>query len=175
VLGLSREVIDRLEMSGGKLRIGKGEERYLILPARFFGAVYESVRRLVGSGVSGLLYYVGKEVGKGLLEEIRYRLETKGITGPEGTARELFSFLSDLGFGKVELVSISEGEAVVRIHESPTSSTLSKCEGPSCHLERGLLAGAAEAFFNVRCVAKEVKCRCLGHPYCEFVISWGSE
>ena len=173
MLGLSREVINRLVINDGLIRIGEGNERYLIIPIRAFGAMYEVTYRLVGHGVTGLLYLVGKEIGRRLLEEVRYRLKAKEIKTPEATAKELFSFLSDLGFGRVELVSLEDSKAVVRIYDSPTSSSVSKCERPVCHLERGILAGAAEAFFGVKCVANEVKCRCLGSNYCEFIVSWG--
>ncbi len=174
VVRLSREVVDRLVISKEGLRIGDGSERYLIIPARIFGIMYEVTYRLVGHGVAGILYMIGKEVGKGLIEEISHRLESKGIKEPAQAAKELFTFLSDIGFGNVVLTSIDESKAVIRMFNSPTSSSISNCSRPSCHLERGILAGAAEAFLRKKCRAVEVKCRCLGNPYCEFVVSWES-
>ena len=35
-----------------------------------------------------------------------------------------------------------------------------------------ILAGVAEVFSGVRCLINEVKCRCLGSSYCEFIVSW---
>ncbi len=38
--------------------------------------------------------------------------------------------------------------------------------------DEGILAGAAKVFSGVRCLINEVKCRCLGSSYCEFIVSW---
>ncbi|HIP85658.1 MAG TPA: hypothetical protein EYH17_03315 [Pyrodictium sp.] len=164
----SRAVRD-LRFEKGELTIAGGSERYILIPLRAYGVLYNSIEKIVGDAVSGILYVAGKDIGKGLSEEIKRRMDERRASGLEELARDAVKLLEELGFGKVELVESNPQKFVVRMYSSATSMYAKKGK-TVCHLERGMLVGIAENIMGKRYVAKEVKCRAKGDAYCEFVI-----
>lgn len=166
--GTSRAVRD-LKFEKGELTIANGSERYILIPLRAYGALYDSIEEIVGDAVSGVLYAAGKSIGRGLAEEIKRRMDERKVSGLEELARDAVKLLEELGFGKVELVESRPEKFIVRMYSSATSVHARKGKAV-CHLERGMLAGIAEDIMGKHYVAREVKCRAKGDPYCEFII-----
>ena len=161
--------VKELKFEKGMLTIAGGTERYILIPLRIYGALYNSIEKIIGDAVAGVLYVVGKNIGKGLAEEVKRRMNERGVSGLEELASDAVKLLEELGFGKVELVESSSEKFVVRMYDSATSVHAQKGKAV-CHLERGMLAGIAEEIMGKHYIAKEVKCRAKGDPYCEFII-----
>ncbi|HID66309.1 MAG TPA: hypothetical protein EYP32_05715 [Aquificaceae bacterium] len=161
--------VRELRFEKGELTIADGKERYILIPLRAYGALYNSIEKIVGDAVSGILYVAGKDIGRGLAEEVKRRMDERKASGLEELARDAVKLLEELGFGKIELVESSPEKFVVRMYSSATSMHAKKGKAV-CHLERGMLVGIAESILGKRYVAKEVKCRAKGDDYCEFII-----
>ena len=162
--------VERLTEGNGRLSLG-GEEKFIVVPLRAYGALYDAARRLLGGYSAGLLYYVGLEMGRGLEEEL-VRSLNGDRSDPRCMLTEFARLLEELGFGKAELVELRDGEALVRMHENATTEVIRGVGQPVCHIERGMIAGAFEAVTGRRVIVKEVRCRAKGDPYCEFHIKF---
>ncbi len=162
----------KLVVKDGMLTLGEGTERYILIPMRAYAAIIDAMVSLVGDAASGPLYYLGKRIGKGLVEEMETRLE--GSSNPEEIVRAFVELLRELGFGRVELVEMRGSELVVRMEDAPSlMSRRMLGHGASrgaCHLERGMLAAVLEAITGEKYVALEEDQGLDGEkPYCVIV------
>jgi len=157
-----------LRLEQGKLTIAGGKERYVLVPLRIFAEIYNTLEDVVGTGAGAVAYMMGKRIGKGLAEELIRR--TGGSSDLKHNVEKLIELLSELGFGRFELVEADGKRFVIRMYEGPTSEFIKNTGKASCHLERGLIAGVLEEVLGCKCMARETKCRSAGSPYCEIVV-----
>ncbi len=162
----------KLVVRNGMLTLGEGEERYILIPMRAYAAIIDAIVGLVGDAAAGPLYYLGKRIGKGLVEEMETRIG--GSRDPEEIVKAYVELLRELGFGSVELVEMRGGELVVRMEDAPSlASRRLVGRGSSrgaCHLERGMLAAVLEEVTGEKYLAYEEEQGLNGGaPYCVIV------
>ena len=135
---------DRLVAHGGQLTVAGGEERYILIPARAYAAIIDAMRSLVGNMAAGPLYYLGKKIGRGLVEEMERLLA--GRSSLEDVVREYARYLGQLGSGRVEVLELRGDYAKLRLVNPPSMvGGVARSIGGNgssgvCHLERGMLA-----------------------------------
>ena len=165
----------KITYTEGRITIGGGAERYILLPLRAYAAIIDCMVRIAGSGAGAPLYFLGKNIGRGLAEELRARME-----GREATVEEFVKvyaeFLEELGFGKIEVKEFDEKSATIRMAEPPSMAGISLVNGEArklleggkkiCYLEAGMMAAAFEDYLGGRFRAYEVERGTLENPYC---------
>lgn len=159
----------------GRVTIGKGHERYIIIPMRAYAAIIDAVVGVVGVNAAGaLLYYLGKRIGRGLAEELRARMEGKKADTQE-FVKTYAAYLEELGFGKVEVEEVTENSATIVMREAPSLAGIKAVHGKAeemlsrdkiCYLEAGMMAAAFEDYLGGRWRGVEVKHGGLEDPCC---------
>jgi len=163
-------VADRLVAHGGQLTVAGGEERYILIPARAYAAIIDAMRSLVGDMAAGPLYYLGKKIGRGLVEEMERLLA--GRSSLEDVIREYARYLGQLGFGRVEVLELRGDYAKLRLVNPPSMvGGVARSIGGNgssgvCHLERGMLAAVLDAMTGAPHMAREVGHGVEPEPYC---------
>ncbi len=166
-----------LQMDKGEIHIGKGKERYILIPMRAYAEIINTMFDLVGATAGGPLYYLGKRIGHGLVEELVHRMneahEAKNI---ENLVKEYAKFLEELGFGKIEVKEFNDQHAVIYMHSPPsmdgarlvdgTAEKLAKEGKKICYLEAGMIAGVFEKILGGRFQGIEKEHGTLDNPYC---------
>ena len=170
---------DRLGLHEGVLTVAGGEERYILIPIRAYEAIIDAMVGLVGDAAAGPLYYLGKKIGRGLVEEMERLLS--GRRGTRDIVEAYARYLSELGFGRVEILSIQGDEATIRLIAPPSLEAV-RIAGASarvvgrgrqrgvCHLERGMLAAVMDAITGRPHVAFETDHGTEPEPYCTIVV-----
>jgi len=72
------------------------------------------------------------------------------------------------GIGRVEVSRFELDKVRVRLYDGITSMGVSHSQRPICFFEAGLFSGFLERIFRKKMDVKEIKCRTMGHPYCQF-------
>ncbi len=145
-------------------------ERIIIVPARAYGAIVGAIYDLVGSAAAAPLYYLGKKIGAGLVEEIKSRLG--GAADKRRVLEEYIRLLEQLGFGKVQILEFEPARALVRLVEPPSMYvSLPKGLHGACHIERGMMVAVLDAVTGLRHRAREVEHGYEPVPYCVIEVS----
>lgn len=147
--------------SQGVLTLG-GEERYILIPLRAYAAIINAVYDVTGPAATGPLYYIGKMIGEGLVEELLSRTGSGGDW--REAAKRFVELLMDLGFGEIDILELSDKHAAILLKNPPSlvgakmldagAAKLAE-KGKACHLEAGMAAGALEKLLGRRVVARE--------------------
>ncbi len=163
----------RLTMQSNGLYLDN--ERFIIIPLRSYGAIIEAMRDLVGDMAAGPLYYLGKKIGLGLVDEVSKRVKRATV---EEVARALDRLLEELGFGSISIIDAGEDTATLKLYSPPSMIGMRIVAGRErsvggggsrgfCHLERGMMAAVFE-----RLLGRRVRVLEAGHgeeggkPYC---------
>ena len=173
---MSTEALE-LKAEKGKIFIAGGKERYIIIPLRVYDAIIDAIVSITGPAAGGPLYFIGKKIGEGLVEEIVRRMDVKGVEKNVGELIKTYiEFLEQLGFGKIELVEFNEKHAVIKMLEPPSMTGLElvggkamnhfKGGGKMCYLEAGMLAAVFEKILGKKYRAYEVEHGTLDNPFC---------
>ncbi len=162
----------------GELRIAGGTERYILIPLRAYAAIIEGMRKLVGEGAGGALYFVGRMIGRGLVEEILRRMDEKSLErNVENVIKTYVQFLEELGFGKIEILEIGTDHAKIKMYSPPSMvglkiivGEIKAVGGHVCHLERGMIAAVFEEVLKRPYRGVEVEHGTYEDPYCTIVV-----
>ncbi len=165
---------DRLNLRDGHLTVAGGEERYILIPLRAYKAIIDAMRGLVGDAAAGPLYYLGKKIGRGLVEELERLVD--GDRSMERIVEEYARYLSQLGFGRVEVEELRGDYARIRLVSPPSIADAAAAgrlqalgsgrHRGVCHLERGMLAAVLDALTGHPHVAVEKSHGVEPEPYC---------
>ncbi len=166
-----------LVREGDELHFKGGKERYIIIPLRAYAEIINSFASIVGEAVGGPLTFLGKRIGYGLVEELQHRLsESHKQANVENLVREYAKFLSELGFGKIEVKEVGEDHAIVYMHSPPSMDGIRVADDKVlemlkkgkkiCYLEAGMIAGVFEKIIGGKFRAFEVERGDLENPYC---------
>ncbi len=170
-------VQEDLKLEKGELHIGSGKERYILIPMRAYAEIINTMFELVGQTAGGPLYYLGKRIGQGLVEELTKRMneanEEKNI---ENLIKEYAGFLEELGFGKIEILEFNDNHATIRMESPPSMAGIAVADGIAeklvregkkvCYLETGMVAGVFEKILGSRFQGIEKEHGTVENPYC---------
>lgn len=158
---LSRQV----EMEKGKFSIAG--VRQVSTPVSTMVNVQEEIIKKLGNDGAKILYMAGKIGGRELVTIISKKT---GLSGSKMIDALTVGCTEMMGWGIVTVISCDLKKHTIsfKVEDSP----LSVLRHPSafCHLERGQIAGAIEAIFNHKVDCIEVRCRSMGHHFCQFDI-----
>ncbi|WP_287582189.1 V4R domain-containing protein [Candidatus Borrarchaeum sp.] len=76
---------------------------------------------------------------------------------------------------RVDIVSLEDDEAVIRVYETASSTQAMDIGEPLCHFTAGEMAGMIEALLAESVTVRETACWGTGNPYCEFYIKLAGE
>jgi len=163
---------DRLSLEDGRLTIAGSEERYILIPLRAYEAIIDAMTGLAGEAAAGPLYYLGKRIGRGLVEDLKRLLG--GNRSLEGIVREYARYLAQLGFGRVEVEELRGSYARVKLISPPSLAAAAAGaqvlgrgrQRGVCHLERGMLAAVLDALTGRHHMAVEKEYGFEPEPYC---------
>ncbi len=166
-----------LDKAKGELHIAHGKERYILIPMRAYAAIIDAIVGLVGDAAAGPLYYLGKRIGKGLVEELRNRLQERHeAANVENLIKEYAGFLEELGFGKIDVKEFNSEHAVIHMHSPPSMAGISLINGKAaellqkgkkiCYIEAGMIAAVFEEIIGGKFQGRELEHGTLDNPYC---------
>ncbi|ALL00369.1 hypothetical protein Pyrde_0319 [Pyrodictium delaneyi] len=171
-------VATSIRLSEGELRIGEGNERYILIPMRAYAEIVASFFDLVGVAAGGPLYYLGKRIGHGLVEELENRLR-EGVTRRELTdvIMVVAKLFEELGFGTIEVNAVDKTRIILKMKNPPSLAGTRYVQGifdklkssnmHVCYLEAGMIAGSLEKILGKRFRAREVESKIDGDSmYC---------
>ncbi len=76
---------------------------------------------------------------------------------------------------RVDIISLEDDEAVIRVYETASSTEAMDIGEPLCHFTAGEMAGMIEALLAESVTVRETACWGTGNPYCEFYIKLAGE
>ena len=170
-------VQERMRLESGEIHIGSGKERYILIPMRAYAEIINTMFDLVGQTASGPLYYLGKRIGHGLVEELARRLDEEQKEKNVGNLVEAYAkFLEQLGFGRIQVKEMDDKHAVMEMESPPSMAGIAVVDGTAeklakegkkiCYLEAGMIAGVFEKILGGRFQAVEKEHGTLDNPYC---------
>ncbi|MFC2143834.1 V4R domain-containing protein [Candidatus Aenigmatarchaeota archaeon] len=130
-------------------------------------SIQEEIIQEMGSKGVKILYAGGKIGGNELVKKL---MRMMGVSGMKTVDLLATGCTEMLGWGIVSVLKcdFDKNHAVFNVEDSPLG--IKRQSKAFCHIERGLIAGAMEEIFGKKIDAIEVKCRSLGHPFCQFDI-----
>lgn len=145
----------------GTLSLG-GEERYILVPLRAYAAIINAVHDITGPAAGGPLYYIGKNIGEGLAEELgrRSRGEWRSLV------ENYIKLLQGLGFGEIEVRQLSDDRVVFYMKSPPSAvgagllggaAERMRGGGKVCYIEAGMIAGVLSKLLGRRVVARQLQ------------------
>ncbi len=167
----------RIDKAKGELHIAQGKERYILIPMRAYAAIIDAMVSLVGDAASGPLYYLGKRIGKGLVEELKSRLQKDSKEANiENLIKEYAKFLEELGFGKIDVKEFNSEHAVIYMHSPPSMAGIALVDGKAaellqkgkkiCYIEAGMIAAVFEEIIGGKFQGRELEHGTQDNPYC---------
>lgn len=138
-------------------------ERFVLIPVRAFAGVINALYKVAGPAAGGPLYFLGKNMGQGLAEEIKAR--GRRPSSLKEAAKLLADMLEELGFGHPTIEETEEDRAFIVIRDAPSPASAKLIggealalagQGKSCYIEAGVVAGALETLLNRYITAKEL-------------------
>ncbi len=164
-----------LTLQNGKITIGGGEERYILIPMRAYVEILNAMYELVGDAAGAPLYYLGKKIGRGLVEELKKRMEGKE-QNIENLIKEYARYLEELGFGKIEVLEFNDKHATIKMLSPPSMAGIKLVDGAAekllkqgkkiCYLETGMIASVFEGVLGGKFRGVEKERGSLDDPYC---------
>ncbi len=120
-----------------------------------------------------VLYRQGMQVGKNIVEILNDVMKQESV---EETVDNTLGFLVFSGYGLFELVSETEEEIVVRLHNSFEVDSYKRnfdkpADQPVCHFTRGILGEVFSELKGKPVRVEETTCAAMGGSYCEFKIT----
>ncbi len=165
----------KIKYERGRITIGEGVERYILIPMRAYTEIINSLVRLVGDAAGAPLYMLGKGIGHGLAEELRKRMEGKEASVEE-FVKVYAGYLEELGFGRIEVKEFTGDSATIYMYEPPSMAGIKLVNGEAktwldkgkkiCHLEAGMMAAAFEDYLGGKYRGMEVEHGSTDNPYC---------
>ncbi|MHC1590973.1 MAG: V4R domain-containing protein [Candidatus Helarchaeales archaeon] len=117
----------------------------------------DAMHSLLGHGTNAILYESGRKFAV-YLSPFGYSLE------------EVIKKLEDWLGGHWTLIKgKTEDSMLVKIRDNPICKDLHS-ESPYCHIISGALARIQEESTGMKTIAKEIRCKAMGHENCEFLI-----
>jgi len=146
--------------------VSRNGARMVVLRCSLLGALRKSIEEVLGeTAAAGLLYRCYK---KAIMESL-------DITRPLATesARELLEHVFRRGielglYVKYELLEVTPSKLTFRVYDSAFAHE-SSANRPICYLISGRMAGTISAITNENIECREVMCKAMGDPYCEFL------
>lgn len=147
--------------------------RTVALPAEFFGALRTPAGAEAATVTS--LRDAGYAAGSALYDSFSEWLSTRGEVTPDLLTDDRFSpvlasFLSESGWGAVQVHALSEAVLAVDSQEWAEADKHAGAESPSCHVGTGLLAGLLGRVADAPLSVLEVECRSTGQSRCRFLV-----
>ncbi len=117
-------------------------------------------------------YRQGMQVGEDLIETVQGIMKQGNV---EETVNNTLGFLVYGGYGLFELVSETEEEIVVRVHNSFEVDSYKRnfdkpATQPVCHFTRGILSEVFSELKGKPVKVEETTCAAMSGSYCEFKI-----
>lgn len=137
----------------------------VVLRCSLLDAVRKSIEDVVGDAAAGgLLYRCYKKAMMGTLEG--------GVAAGKGS-QELLDYVFRRGielglFTKYEILESKPDKVTFRVYDSAFAHD-SSADHPICHLIAGRMAGTLSAITKEDFDCREVTCKAMGSPHCEFV------
>ncbi|UCD06926.1 MAG: XylR N-terminal domain-containing protein [Candidatus Aenigmatarchaeota archaeon] len=130
-------------------------------------SIQEEVIKTLGDEGAKLLYNAGKVGGVELAKTMGKVMGLSGLKMAESLATGCTQMM---GWGIVSVIKcdLKACTASFKVEDSPLS--LKRYKKAFCHVERGQIAGAMEIIFNHKVDAIEIRCKSLGHHFCQFEI-----
>lgn len=94
-----------------------------------------------------------------------------GLSASLKSKRDFIKTTRRLGLGEVAIPEFEPGKIKIKLYNGITSLGVKQSHRPICFFEAGIFAGFLENIFRKRIDLKEVKCRTMGNPYCQFELS----
>jgi len=168
---------EELEETRGEIHLRGGQERYILIPMRAYAEIVNTMFDLVGQTAGGPLYYLGKRIGQGLVEELVKRMEeAHEARNVENLVKEYARFLEELGFGKITIEEFDSSHAVIRMENPPSMAGAALVDGAVeklarggkkvCYLETGMIAGVFEKILGGKYQGVEREHGTPENPYC---------
>ena len=119
------------------------------------------------------LFREGMKSGKSIVELIK---DVKNQGKVESNVENTLSILSYAGYGLFELVSETNNEIIIRLHNSFEVDSYKRnfnkpATQPVCHFTRGILSEVFSALKEKPVNVEETTCAAMGGSYCEFKIT----
>jgi len=153
------------------LKLNSGETM-ILMRKEIFSNMFKRLGEMFGSGGEAIVFEEGEASGE---SDAKRLVE---IFGPEGALQnvpDLSMLYLTLGWGRPELVSLDLApfSATMRVYDSFECSGQTSSK-PTSQFIRGHMTALINVIFGKRVKCTETKCRALGDPYCEFVLSEGT-
>ncbi len=168
-------MVERITFQNGKITIGEGEERYILIPMRAYVEILNTMHKLVGEAMGAPLYYLGKKIGRGLVEELSKRMQGKE-QNIKSLVEEYVEYLEKLGFGKIEVLEVSDNHATIKMLSPPSMAGIKLVGGVAeellkqgkkiCYLETGMMVAVFEEILGGKFRGIEKEHGSLDNPYC---------
>jgi predicted hydrocarbon binding protein len=146
----------------------------VLMPRWFFVAIKKQVETLSGEEISKQVYYNAGYEGATLWSQTQ--IKEAGLSGIAIMEQYLGS-ASLRGWGRFTILSfeIDEGKGRFRIDNSAVAVETGYREKTVCDHLPGSLAGAFQAILDhagktLKVIGREIKCKCQGDPWCEFIV-----
>jgi len=128
------------------------------------------MREKYGAGFETILYVIGFEIGYHAYENhVKLLGNDINVLLRAGT-----EFFQALGYGVLEVVKFSYGNAISRIYNNFECELFKGSEKSASHFVRGLIVGWDTVAWNVdinRVKSVETKCIAKGDSYCEIHVT----
>lgn len=140
---------------------------FFIMPGEALALLHDELEAVVGKKMSQeILYKYGYNCGKSITE--RLNLEKKSMKDVPIILTEIWS---ELGFGRITVISKDDDKIEVQITEGIEANALGYRTAPSCHFTRGYMAGVVSAIVNTRLYAVEEECVTSGSNFCRIKVA----
>lgn len=168
--GVTEELEDLIHITRGSERggppiISKGDVKAMFKNVKPDMAIPKSllavfrllvVKNLIRGRLFTTAYNSGKEIG--LSVSVRSK-------------NDFVKVIKRFGIGRVEIARFEPQNVRIRLYDGITSLGVKQSHRPICFFEGGVFAGFLERVFRKRMNLKEVKCKAMGHPYCQFELA----
>ena len=122
------------------------------------------------SSLRPILYRNGMNAGKNIVSKMK-KLNNNNLI-----MDFVLAFLVFIGFGTFEVVSETESEVLIRLHDSFEADSYKKnsdkpATQPVCHFTRGILDEVFSELKGKAVAVEETTCAAMDGSYCEFKIT----
>ncbi len=146
--------------------------RAFLLRQKTYASLMASIREHAPQVLKHVLYDAGYQSGLSLAGKAQ-----ESSLSQQECLQRLLEELTNLGLGKLEMVSYSQSQARVQIrcHDSFWADTaneyghLYRTPQVECDMLRGVLAGSLSVIFQKDIICEEMACQSMGADYCEFL------
>ena len=173
---ISKETAERVAQAFGKHVLTNDNGEITIKDKRFI--LVETGDYPYGLGDAGslrpVLYHQGMQVGKNIVEILKGVMSGGDV---EETVDHTLGLLVFSGYGLFELISETEDEIIIRLHNSFEVDSYKRnfdkpAAQPVCHFTRGILGEVFSELKGKPVNVEEITCAAMGSsPYCEFKIT----